>query len=108
MSATATAAPGDEKNPADRTLRDEVITIVRANSNAKPDGLTDETLIRSIVLDSLDTQELVMELEDVFEIEIPDRDAQQLQTVGDVIKLVAHRVGCRPETSIIHVFGRHG
>ena len=32
----------------------------------------------------LDSVELVMEFEDVFELEIPNEDAEQLQTVGDV------------------------
>lgn len=38
--------------------------------------------------DSLDTVELVMELEDAFDIEIPDSMAEQIKTVGDVIDFV--------------------
>jgi acyl carrier protein len=36
--------------------------------------------------DSLDTVELVMAFEDKFEIDIPDKDAEKLRTVGDAIK----------------------
>ena len=35
--------------------------------------------------DSLDTVELVMALEDAFNFEMPDEDAERMQTVGDII-----------------------
>ncbi len=38
--------------------------------------------------DSLDTVELVMALEEEYGIEIPDEDAEKIQTVGDVIKYI--------------------
>jgi len=41
--------------------------------------------------DSLDTVELVMALEEEFGIEIPDEDAEKIQTVGDVAKYIDER-----------------
>lgn len=38
--------------------------------------------------DSLDVVELVMELEDEFEIEISDEDAEKVTTVGEVVKYI--------------------
>ena len=38
--------------------------------------------------DSLDTVELVMEFEDEFEINIPDEDAEKIQTVGQAIDFI--------------------
>lgn len=38
--------------------------------------------------DSLDTVELIMELQDEFGCEIPDEDAEKLSTIGDVIAYV--------------------
>lgn len=38
--------------------------------------------------DSLDVVELVMELEDEFELEISDEDAEKIATVGDVIDYI--------------------
>ena len=44
--------------------------------------------------DSLDTVELVMELEDVFSTSIPDEDAEKIQTVGQAIEfIVSHSKG---------------
>jgi len=41
--------------------------------------------------DSLDTVELVMAFEEEFGIEIPDEDAEKLQTVGDAIQYIEAR-----------------
>ncbi len=38
--------------------------------------------------DSLDTVELVMALEEEFGLEVPDEDAEKIQTVGDVVKYI--------------------
>lgn len=42
--------------------------------------------------DSLDTVELIMELEREFNISIPDQDAQKISTVSDVIKYIESRI----------------
>ena len=41
--------------------------------------------------DSLDIVELVMAFEEEFSVEVPDEDAEKLQTVGDVIKYIDER-----------------
>ena len=41
--------------------------------------------------DSLDLIELTMALEEAFDIDIPDEDAEKLNTVGDVVKYVEGR-----------------
>lgn len=38
--------------------------------------------------DSLDTVELIMELEKEFDIQIPDEEAENIATVGDVVKFI--------------------
>lgn len=42
--------------------------------------------------DSLDIVELVMAMEDVFDIEIPDDDAEKIQTIGDAFNYVRGRL----------------
>ena len=44
--------------------------------------------IEDLGADSLDTVELVMALEEEFGQEIPDEEAEKLQSVGDVIKYI--------------------
>ena len=43
--------------------------------------------------DSLDIVELVMSLEEEFDIEIPDDDAEKIQTIGDAIAYVKEKSG---------------
>ena len=71
------------------TVRDRVIDIVCEQMGASRDKVTDETsYINDLGADSLDTVELVMEFEDEFDLNIPDEDAEQIQTVGDAIKYI--------------------
>ena len=44
--------------------------------------------VEDLGADSLDTVELVMAFEEEFGMEIPDEDAEKLQTVGDAIKYI--------------------
>ncbi len=60
---------------------------------ATPDKITPETsFINDLGADSLDTVELVMELEDEFEISIPDEDAEKIQTVGNAIDYITTKL----------------
>jgi acyl carrier protein len=46
------------------------------------------SFIEDLGADSLDIVELIMALEEEYEIEIPDEDAEKIQTVQDVINYV--------------------
>lgn len=48
----------------------------------------DSKFIEDLGADSLDVVELVMALEEEFDIEIPDEDAEKILTVGDAIKYI--------------------
>ncbi len=43
--------------------------------------------------DSLDVVELVMALEDEFDVDIPEEDAQRIQTVGDAVRYLEEKTG---------------
>ncbi len=49
---------------------------------------TDSSFMDDLGADSLDTVELVMALEEEFDIEIPDEDAEKIQTVSDAIEYI--------------------
>ena len=49
------------------------------------------TFIEDLAADSLDVVELIMNLEEKFEIEIPDSDAEKITTVKDVIDYIKER-----------------
>ncbi len=50
------------------------------------------SFIEDLGADSLDTVELIMQLEEAFNIQIPDEDAEKISTVGDAVKYIeSHR-----------------
>ena len=49
-------------------------------------------ILEDLGADSLDVVELVMAIEEEFDIEIPDEDAEAMRTLGDVEKYVTGRV----------------
>ena len=49
-------------------------------------------ILEDLGADSLDVVELVMAIEEEFDIEIPDEDAEAMRTLGDVEKYVSGRV----------------
>jgi len=51
------------------------------------------SFIDDLGADSLDTVELIMQFEEVFDIEIPDEDAETITTVGKAVKYVDSKLG---------------
>jgi acyl carrier protein len=71
------------------SVSDKVTDIVCDQLGVPREKVTPETsFINDLGADSLDTVELVMELEEEFDISIPDEDAEKIQTVGEAIKYI--------------------
>ncbi|MDD5556278.1 MAG: acyl carrier protein [bacterium] len=74
-------------------IRQRVKDIVVEQLGVNPDEVTDEaSFIDDLGADSLDTVELVMALEEEFDAEIPDEEAENLKTVGDAVKYIEEHV----------------
>lgn len=70
-------------------VADKVLDIVCDRLGVTRDRLKPETrFVDDLGADSLDTVELVMELEEEFELTIPEEDAERIQTVGEAIKYI--------------------
>jgi acyl carrier protein len=77
---------------ADKSVQDRVKEIIVEQLGVNPDQVTPEAkFIEDLGADSLDTVELVMAFEEEFGAEIPDEDAEKMQTVGDVVKYIEDR-----------------
>jgi len=68
---------------------DKIKKIIAEQLGVDESEITPEShFIDDLGADSLDTVELVMALEEEFGIEVPDEDAEKIQTVGDVAKYI--------------------
>ena len=74
-------------------IEDKVFSIVSQQMVINKAEITRETsFINDLNADSLDIVELVMELEDNFDMSIPDEEAEKIKTVGQAIDyIVAHQ-----------------
>ena len=70
-------------------VEEKVKKIIIDQLGANPEQVTPEaSFIDDLGADSLDTVELVMALEEEFDIEIPDEDAEKITTVGQAIEYI--------------------
>ncbi len=68
---------------------DKVKDIVAEQLEVEKEEITMETsMMKDLDADSLDAVEVVMELEDAFDIEIPDEDAESFSSIGDIVKYI--------------------
>ncbi len=71
------------------TIEERVKNIVVEQLGVKEEEVTfDQSFVDDLGADSLDTVELVMALEEEFEMEIPDEKAEQIATIQDAIDYI--------------------
>jgi acyl carrier protein len=86
--ATTGAGHGD-RPVTEAEIEAKVIEIVSKQMGVDESKITRETsFVNDLNADSLDTVELVMELEDEFETSIPDEEAEKIQTVGQAVEFI--------------------
>lgn len=72
---------------------DRVKAIVVEQLGVEADQVTPQSkFVEDLGADSLDVVELVMALEEEFDLEIPDEDAEKIATVGDASKYIERHV----------------
>ncbi len=76
------------------SIEERVTKIICEQLNVSEDKVTPETsFINDLGADSLDMVELVMHFEEEFEMQIPDEEAEKIQTVGDAINYIKEKTG---------------
>ncbi len=74
-------------------LSDRIQSIVTEQFGVKPADVTkDASILDDLGADSLDVVELVMALEEAFDIEIPDDVVEEMRTIGDIQRFVESHV----------------
>lgn len=67
----------------------KVVEIIKDQLGVEDKEVTMETsLMKDLEADSLDAVEIIMALEDEFGIEIPDTEAENFKSIGDIVKYI--------------------
>ena len=66
--------------------------IIEQLGATKEEIVPEASFIDDLGADSLDIVELVMAMEETFDIEIPDDDAEKIQTIGDAVAYLRERL----------------
>jgi acyl carrier protein len=89
---TKEARMGKEVGKSMATVDERVKKIIAEQLGVEEEEVTLEAhFVEDLGADSLDTVELVMALEEEFEIEIPDEDAEKILTVGKALEYIKEK-----------------
>lgn len=73
---------------------EKIVEIIREQFNIEESDINLETsFMDDLNADSLDLVELIMSLEDEFELEIEDEEVETIKTVGDAIEYINKVIG---------------
>lgn len=73
------------------TIEEQIREIVARITRVDPGLITRESTFKDIKADSLDVVQALVAVEELFEIEIPDEEAQKFQNFGDFVSYVEGR-----------------
>lgn len=74
------------------SIEAKVMKIVSDQLEAAVDKLSMETTFEDLDADSLDIVELVMALEEEFDLEISDQEIENIKTIGDIARYIESKV----------------
>lgn len=68
---------------------DKIASLIAEQLNKPVEEITaDKEIVKDLGADSLDVVEMLMSLEEEFNITVPEEDAEKIKTVGDIVKLI--------------------
>ena len=71
---------------------EKIKSILAEQLDADIDEMTmDTNIAKDLGADSLDVVELLMAIEEEFDVEIPDEDIEALKTIGDVVEYIQNK-----------------
>ncbi|WEG33794.1 acyl carrier protein [Amygdalobacter indicium] len=77
----------------EKEILDKVTKILVDQLDVKPEEVVpDANFLEDLNADSLDIVELILVMEEEFNFQIPDEDAEKIQTVGDAVKYIKEHI----------------
>ena len=71
---------------------EKIASILAEQFGIEQDEITMDTSFEDLGADSLDVVDLVMSLEEEFDIEIPDEEVENIKEVGDIVKYIESHI----------------
>jgi acyl carrier protein len=72
---------------------EKVRDLISKQLNRPVEEITeDKEVVKDLGADSLDVVEMLMSLEEEFNITVPEEDAVNIKTVGDIVKLIDEKI----------------
>lgn len=71
---------------------DNLKNIMSKITGVNKDDINEETNFQDLGMDSLEIFEMIVDVEDQFDIEIPNEDVEKFACVGDVLKYIHERI----------------
>lgn len=72
---------------------EKIKEIIAQQTGIDKEAITAETTLDDVMADSLDVIEMLMAVEDSFDIDIPDSDAKKLQSIGGLCDYIDAKLG---------------
>lgn len=69
----------------------KIKNIISEQTGIEKEKLGENTTIEDVMADSLDTVEMLMTIEESFDIDIPDSDAEKLSSIGDLVSYIENK-----------------
>ncbi|MDO9534603.1 MAG: acyl carrier protein [Bacillota bacterium] len=70
----------------------KIRSLISEQLDIDEEKITSETTFEDIEADSLDVVELVMALEEEFDLEIADEEVEKIKTVGDIVRYIEKHI----------------
>ena len=74
-------------------IQQELLSIVGDQLGQPIESIEDDATFTSLGADSLDMVEMIMRVEEKFEIQIEDKDAEECKTFNEFVDLVTRKIG---------------
>lgn len=66
--------------------------IISEQTGIEEENLSENTTMEDVMADSLDKVEMLMSIEDAFDIDIPDSDAESFNNIGDIVSYIENKM----------------
>jgi acyl carrier protein len=81
------------------TIKDRVLKVIANTQRIPPERVTADSTFEELGIDSMDSINILFDLESEFDIEINDEDAKKISTIREMIDGVTYLVEAKHSTS---------